>query len=106
MINEEKLLTDLGLAVYDELLKAHGLNLVETVKASKSMSITYNDSSRILNFSFGVQETEGVVINDDGQGNVVFTLPSSFVTTDDGEGNITTSGVTINDDGNGNVYII
>lgn len=104
MINENKLLTDLGLSVYDELLKAHGLDLVETVKESKSMSITYNEGTRILSFSFGSKKTEEIVITDDGEGNVTFTLPSSSTTTDDGEGNVSTAGVTTTDDGNGNVY--
>ena len=103
MNEEKKLLTDLGLAVYDELLKAHGLNIVETVKASTSMSITYNDSSRILSFSFGSKGNEGIVITDDGKGNVTFVLSSSTIG-DDGAGNVIVSGITINDDGNGNVY--
>lgn len=104
MINENKLLTDLGLSVYDELLKAHGLNLVETVKKSKSMSITYNEGTRILGFSFGGEKAEEIVITDDGNGNVTFALPSSSATTDDGSGNVSTTGVTTADDGNGNVY--
>lgn len=102
MINENKLLTDLGLSVYDELLKAHGLNLVETAKESKSMSITYNEGTRILSFSFG-NKIEQAVVTDDGNGNVIFALSSSTIT-DDGEGNVNTTGISITDDGNGNVY--
>ena len=102
MINENKLLTDLGLSVYDELLKAHGLDLVETVKESKSMSITYNEGTRILSFSLGKTE-ETVTITDDGAGNVVFSLSTASIT-DDGEGNVSATGMVINDDGSGNVY--
>ena len=104
MTNEEKLLPDFGLAVYDELLKAHGLNVLETVKASKSMSITYNKNNRILSFSFGNEEIKDIVVTDDGLGNVIITLPSAAIVTDDNNGNVIVTGLIVNDDGKGNIY--
>ena len=103
MNEETKLLTDSGLIQYDGLLKTYGLALVEIIKA-KTMSITYNEGSRIMEFSIGAKQ-ETFIITDDGSGNVTMDIPSTSTLSDDGLGNVTLTNATFTEVGGGKIIL-